>query len=84
MIIHNLDVGLFGMLGVCLEFGVAWNAWSLLGMRDCLECLDFCLDFGTLGIILFFLVCGLFGVLGFVWNLGSFGMQATGLFHLHK
>ena len=70
MIIHNLDVGLLGMLGVCLEFGAAWNAWSLLGQCDCLECLEFCLDFGTLGTILILLVCGLLRVLGVCLEFG--------------
>ena len=44
---------LLGMLGVWLEFGVVWNAWSLRGMFG--VCLEFkvawnawvCLEFGV-------------------------------------
>ena len=41
MLGNCLESGLLGMLVVCLEFEVALNAWSLLGIDNCLECLEF-------------------------------------------
>ena len=60
---------LLGMLGTCLEFGVAWNARSLSGM------LGICLEFWVA-----WHVWNLLGILGclewleFAWNSVLFGM----------
>ena len=36
------------MVGICLEFCVAWNAWDLLVIQCCLECLELAWDSGLL------------------------------------
>ena len=43
--------GMIGTLGVCLECGIAWNAWNVLGIHYCSECLECGWNFMLLGMI---------------------------------